>query len=91
MCSVAVRAGREGRAGEGRARGRARGEGRAPRETRPRQQPHCDLESRYYCPLLAGLILCHAKVKRDPYTSSYFYDSGGEKVVGWEGQTKLRY
>ena len=90
MCSVAVRAGGEGRAGEGRARGRARGEGRAPRETRPRQQPHCDLESRYYCPLLAGLILCHAKVKRDPFTSSYFYDSGG-KVVGWEGQTKLRY
>ena len=33
---------------------------------------------------LAGLILCHAKVKSDPYTSSYFYDSGGNSWRGGE-------
>ena len=61
------------------------------RHGRGRKQHHVAQESRFCRPLVAGLILCHAKVKRGPYTSSYFYDSGGEKVVGWEGQTKLRY
>ena len=91
MCSVAVRAGRERRAGEGRARGRGAKEELPARHGRGRKQHHVAQESRFCRPLVAGLILCHAKVKRDPYTSSYFYDSGGEKVVGWEGQTKLRY
>ena len=94
MCSVAVRAGRERGAGRGRQGARA-SEGAKEelpaRHGRGRKQHHVAQESRFCRPLVAGLILCHAKVKRGPYTSSYFYDSGGEKVVGWEGQTKLRY
>ena len=89
MCSVAVRAGRGGRGMAGHA-----GERGVKEELPARHGRGRNLTAIWkvdFVVLLWPVFLCHAKAKRDPLTSSYFYDSGGEKVVGWEGQTKLRY
>ena len=73
-----------GQAGEGRRKS-------SPRDTAAAASNITSFRRVDFVVLLWPVFLCHVKAKRDPYTSSYFYDSGGEKVVGWEGQTKLRY